>query len=390
MAKPKVLIANRGEIAVRIIRTCRELGIPTRRRLLRRRPRRPARRDGRRGVPDRAGARASESYLSIDTILEAARQAEGHDGPPRLRVPGRERAVRRRPSTDAGPHVRRAAGRRRSRRWATRRRRGGPPTPAACRSSPARREPVDLRQAKQQAERIGFPLLVKAAFGGGGKGMHVVESPTTWRRRWSAPPARRSRYFGRPEVFLERYVDRAHHVEAQILADTHGNVSFLGERDCSRAAATPEADRRDARPPSWTTTIRARIGEAAIALAREAGYVNAGTVEFIVDEDGDFYFLEMNTRLQVEHPVTEMVTGLDLVALQLEVALGEHVDVEPDARGPRDPVPDQRRGSRPELPAGPRPDHALPGARRTVRPGGLGRGRGPRGPGRLRLDVRAS
>jgi acetyl-CoA/propionyl-CoA carboxylase biotin carboxyl carrier protein len=197
---------------------------------------------------------------------------------------------------------------------------------------PGTRDPVDLAQAKKEAARIGFPLLVKAAFGGGGKGMHVVRDADHLEESLRRAAREAKSYFGRPEVFLERYVDRARHVEAQILADAHGNVSFLGERDCSVQRRHQKLI-EETPAPRFDDRIRERFAAATTALAREAGYVNAGTVECVMDEDGDFYFLEMNTRLQVEHTVTEAVTGLDLVALQIRVALGEAVAVEPDARG---------------------------------------------------------
>ena len=190
---------------------------------------------------------------------------------------------------------------------------------------PGTPEPVTLDQAPAEAERIGFPVLVKAAFGGGGKGMQVVRKPEELESALARATREAQAYFGRPEVFLERYIERAHHVEAQVFADTRGNVFFLGERDCS-VQRRHQADRGDAFPVV-DADLRSRIGEAAMALAKEAGYVNAGTVECILDEDDSFYFLEMNTRLQVEHTVTEMVTGLDLVALQIRVALGEKLDL---------------------------------------------------------------
>jgi acetyl-CoA/propionyl-CoA carboxylase biotin carboxyl carrier protein len=191
---------------------------------------------------------------------------------------------------------------------------------------------VEVADAAAAAESIGFPLAVKAAFGGGGKGMRVVRSPDGLTDALERAAREAGAYFGRPEVYLERYIERAHHVEAQVLADAHGAISFLGERDCSLQRRYQKLV-EESPSPVVDERLRSRIGEAAVALAREAGYVNAGTVEFVVDDEGRFYFLEMNTRLQVEHPVTEMVTGLDLVACQLRVAMGERVELEPAPRG---------------------------------------------------------
>jgi acetyl-CoA/propionyl-CoA carboxylase, biotin carboxylase, biotin carboxyl carrier protein len=156
--------------------------------------------------------------------------------------------------------------------------------------------------------------------------MHVVRRPEELQSALARSAREATAYFGRPEVFLERYIDRAHHVEAQVIADTHGNVFFLGERDCSVQRRYQKLI-EETPSPVVNDELRSRIGEAAMALAKEAAYVNVGTVEGIVDEDGAFYFLEMNTRLQVEHTVTEMVTGLDLVALQIAVALGDKLEL---------------------------------------------------------------
>src|SRR5207248_2568875 len=156
------------------------------------------------------------------------------------------------------------------------------------------------------ASRIGFPIAVKAAFGGGGKGMRVVQGADELGGALERAAREAGSYFGRPEVYLERYIERAHHVEAQILADAHGNVSFLGERDCSLQRRYQKLV-EETPSPIVDDELRGRIGEAALALAKEAGYVNAGTVEFLVDEERSFYFMEVNARLQVEHPVTEMV-----------------------------------------------------------------------------------
>jgi acetyl-CoA/propionyl-CoA carboxylase biotin carboxyl carrier protein len=322
VAKPRILIANRGEIAVRIIRTVQELGYTAI----------AVYSDADREalhveVADQAyrigPAPSVESYLSIGAILDAAvkskatmihpgygflseraqfaRAVEQADlafiGPPAdaIEMMG-DKSAARRAAQDAGVPI-------------------VPGTP----------EPITVEDAPAHADRIGFPVLVKAAFGGGGRGMHVVRKPEELENALARAAREAQAYFGRPEVFLERYLDRAHHVEAQVFADTHGNVLFLGERDCSVQRRHQKLI-EETPSPVVDASLRTRIAEASISLARRAGYVNAGTVECIVDEDGEFYFLEMNTRLQVEHTVTEMVTGLDLVALQLRVALGDGID----------------------------------------------------------------
>ncbi len=321
--KQKVLIANRGEIAVRIIRTCRDLGLPTV--AVYSDADRDALHVEMADQSFRIGpALASESYLSIGAILEAARKARAtfiHPGYGFLAERAHfAKAVEESGFTFVGPSAEaiemmgdKAAAR------VVADRSGVPIVPGTP-------EPVDIRHAKKQAERVGFPLLVKAAFGGGGKGMHVVRDADHLDEMLRRAAREAQSYFGRPEVFLERYVDRAHHVEAQIIADTHGNVFFLGERDCSVQRRHQKLI-EETPSPVMDEAMRTRFAEAAIALTKESGYVNAGTIECIVDEDGSFYFLEMNTRLQVEHTVTEMVTGYDLVALQLQVAMGEELDL---------------------------------------------------------------
>jgi acetyl-CoA/propionyl-CoA carboxylase biotin carboxyl carrier protein len=321
--KQKVLIANRGEIAVRIIRTCRDLGLATV--AVYSDADRDALHVEMADQSFRIGpALASESYLSIGAILEAARKARAtfiHPGYGFLAERAHfAKAVEETGFTFVGPSAEaiemmgdKAAAR------VVADRSGVPIVPGTA-------EPVDIRHAKKQAERVGFPLLVKAAFGGGGKGMHVVRDADHLDEMLRRAAREAQSYFGRPEVFLERYVDRAHHVEAQIMADTHGNVFFLGERDCSVQRRHQKLI-EETPSPVMDEVMRTRFAEAAIALTKESGYVNAGTIECIVDEDGSFYFLEMNTRLQVEHTVTEMVTGYDIVALQLQVAMGEELDL---------------------------------------------------------------
>ena len=323
MAKPRILIANRGEIAVRIIRSVRELGYTSVAVYS------DADRDALHvQMADQAyrigPALPADSYLSIGAILEAARKAKAtmiHPGYGFLSERAHfARAVHESDLTFIGPPAEaietmgdKAAARRAADRV------GVPIVPGTP-------EPVTIDDAPREAERLGFPVLVKAAFGGGGKGMHIVRKPEELENALARAAREAQAYFGRPEVFLERYVDRAHHVEAQVIADARGNVFFLGERDCSIQRRHQKLI-EETPSPVVDAELRARIGEAAMALAKEAGYVNAGTVECIVDEDGSFYFLEMNTRLQVEHTVTEMVTGLDLVALQIRVALGEKLDL---------------------------------------------------------------
>ena len=324
-----VLIANRGEIAVRVIRTCRELGLDTVAVYS------DADRDALHvELADRAyrlgPASPAASYLNIEAILEAAQR-----GGATLVHPGygflAERPDFARACTGAGltfigppPEAMemmadKAAARRAAEEV------GVPVVPGVS-------KPVGVEEARGIAERIGYPVAVKAAFGGGGRGMHLIESADRLEELLERSAREATAYFGRPEVYLERYIARAHHVEAQIIADTHGNLSFLGERDCTLQRRYQKL-LEESPSPVVSRDLRARIGEAALAIAKRAGYVNAGTVEFLVDDDGSFYFLEVNARLQVEHPVTEMVAGLDLVRLQLAVADGQRVDLSPELRG---------------------------------------------------------
>jgi acetyl-CoA/propionyl-CoA carboxylase biotin carboxyl carrier protein len=328
--QPKLLIANRGEIAVRIIRTCREMGIPSVAVYS------DADRDALHvELADEAyrigPALATDSYLSIGAILEAARQSKAtlvHPGYGFLA----ERAHFAQAVDEAGftfvgpsPHAIEEMGDKAAARRIA--------DAAGMPIVPGTRDPVDVDRAKKEAPRVGYPLLVKAAFGGGGKGMHVVRDAGHLEDSLKRAAREAQSYFGRPEVFLERYVDRAHHIEAQVLADAHGNVVFLGERDCSVQRRHQKLI-EETPTPLVDDALRERFADAATSLVREAGYVNAGTIECILDEDGSFFFLEMNTRLQVEHTVTEMVTGLDLVALQIEVALGGSIaDLEVFPRG---------------------------------------------------------
>ncbi|HXF58102.1 MAG TPA: biotin carboxylase N-terminal domain-containing protein [Actinomycetota bacterium] len=329
MSEPKVLVANRGEIAVRVIRTCREMGIPVV----------AVYSDADREslhveLADEAyhlgPAPPLESYLNMARILEVAHKARAtmvHPGYGFLSENAAfARAVAREGFTFVGPPPEameamgdKAAARRTARSV------GAPVVPGTL-------DPVGPEEAVREAERIGLPVVVKAAHGGGGKGMQVVRAPEELGPAVARCAREAASYFGRPEVYLERYLARVHHVEAQVLGDAHGHLSFLGERDCSSQRRHQKL-LEESPSPVVDEALRTRIGEAALAISRAVGYVNAGTVEFLVDEEGSFYFIEMNTRLQVEHPVTEMTTGLDLVRLQILVALGERVEVTPAPRG---------------------------------------------------------
>jgi acetyl-CoA/propionyl-CoA carboxylase biotin carboxyl carrier protein len=325
----RILVANRGEIAVRVMRTCRELGIPTIAVYS------EADRDALHvEMADEAHLLGppppAESYLNVGKILEVAQKARAtmiHPGYGFLS----ENETFARGAAHAGitligppPEAMALMGDKAEARRAAER--------AGAPIVPGTEGPITPEGATEEAKRIGFPLLVKAAFGGGGRGMRVVEREGDLTEALESAAREAGAAFGRPEVYLERFIGRAHHVEAQILADTQGNVSFLGERDCTLQRRHQKLV-EESPSPLVDAERRARVGEAAIAIAKSANYVNAGTIEFLMEEDGSFYFMEMNTRLQVEHPVTEMVTGLDLVELQIQVALGERVVVEPDMRG---------------------------------------------------------
>jgi acetyl-CoA/propionyl-CoA carboxylase, biotin carboxylase, biotin carboxyl carrier protein len=329
VAEPRVLIANRGEIAVRVIRTCRELGIPTV--AVYSDVDRDALHVEMADEAHRLGpASPAESYLNIEAIIDAGKRSGAtlvHPGYGFLA----ENPDFARACADAGltfigppPEAMEMMGDKAAARAAAEQV-GVPVVPGIS-------HPVGPDQAEEVARRVGFPLAVKAAHGGGGRGMHLVPDPEGLREAVERSAREAKAYFGRPEVYLERYITRAHHVEAQILADGHGTFSFLGERDCTLQRRYQKLV-EESPSPVVDPKLRTRIGEAALAVAREAGYVGAGTVEFLVEDDGSFYFLEVNARLQVEHPVTEMVTGVDLVRLQIEVALGERVDPAGDPRG---------------------------------------------------------
>src|SRR5579871_879486 len=327
-----VLIANRGEIAVRVMAACQEMGIRTiavysdadRNALHVRRA------DAAYPI---GPAPARDSYLNIAAIIRAAKESgaeaihpgygflsENADfaeacanagivfiGPPAeaIRLMGSKTAAKRAVEAAGVPTVPGYAG-----------------------------EQRDLRTMQREAGRIGYPVMIKAAAGGGGKGMRVVRQREDFAEALAAAQREALAAFGDDSVFLEKLIVAPRHVEIQLLADQHGNVIHLGERDCSIQRRHQKVV-EESPCIALTPELRAQMGDAAVRAARAAGYVNAGTCEFLLDSAGNYYFLEMNTRLQVEHPVTELVTGLDLVRLQLLVAAGESLPFTQEQISPR-------------------------------------------------------
>ena len=187
---------------------------------------------------------------------------------------------------------------------------------------------------KREAKRIGYPVLIKAAAGGGGKGMREVFTPDAFEDALNAAKREAAAAFGDDTIFLEKLIQRPRHIEFQIMADSFGNCIYIGERECSIQRRHQKII-EETPSPALTPELRAQMGAAAVRAAQSAGYVNAGTVEFLLDQDNRFYFLEMNTRLQVEHPITEQVYGLDLVRLQIAVAAGEPLSIQQQNISPR-------------------------------------------------------
>ncbi|MFL5564841.1 MAG: acetyl/propionyl/methylcrotonyl-CoA carboxylase subunit alpha, partial [Gemmatimonadaceae bacterium] len=322
----KVLIANRGEIALRVIRACRELGIQT---------------VAVYSEADRESlhvrfadddvcigpAPARESYLNIPRIIAAAEIAGAdaiHPGygflaenaefaetciasninfigptPAQIRVMGDKAAARKAMTDVEVPII--------------------PGTPGGV---------EDPDEALKFAREIGFPVIIKAAAGGGGKGMRVATDPEDFGRSFQLARSEALSAFGNGEVYVEKYLSRPRHIEFQILGDRHGNVIHLGERDCSVQRRHQKLI-EEAPSPALNQDLRERMGQAAVKGAKAIDYVGAGTIEMLLNEDKSFYFMEMNTRIQVEHPVTEMLTGVDLVKEQILVAGGAKLSVKP-------------------------------------------------------------
>jgi acetyl-CoA carboxylase biotin carboxylase subunit len=324
----KVLIANRGEIAVRVIRACREMRIPTV--AVYSDCDRGARhvRDADQAVPIGASP-ASESYLRIDTLIDAARATGAdavHPGYGFLAENARfARACRDAGLTFIGPSpdaIDLMGSKTGAREVAIRA--GVPVVPGTA--SPLRSDTPDADVVREGA-RVGYPLMVKAVAGGGGKGMRVVESADALLNAVRTARSEAGSAFGDTAVYFERRIIKPRHIEIQLLADHYGTVVPFVERECSiqrRHQKVVEESPSMAVDPH----LRRRLADAAAAVAAAAGYANAGTIEFLLDEDGSFYFLEMNTRLQVEHPVTEMVASVDLVQWQIRIARGERLTLD--------------------------------------------------------------
>ena len=326
----KILIANRGEIALRVIRACRELGIGTVAVYS------EADRDSlhvRFSDEDICiGPPASrDSYLNIPRIVAAAEitGAEAiHPGYGFLaenaefaEICDRSGIVFIGPTAD---QIRRMGDKAEARR--TMIEAGVPVVPGS------KGAVDDVEMARSEAERIGYPVIIKAAAGGGGKGMRVAESADVIESTFTMARNEASAAFNDARVYIERFVQRPRHVEIQVLGDSHGNLVHLGERDCSIQRRHQKLI-EESPSPAITPETRQAMGDAAIAAGRAIDYSNAGTVEFLLTDNGEFFFMEMNTRIQVEHPVTEMVTGVDLVKEQIRSAAGERIGEPPRLSG---------------------------------------------------------
>ena len=323
----KILIANRGEIALRVLRACEEMGIATvavhsniDRNALHVQ------------LADEAvcigDAPSSKSYLNIPNIIAAAltRNASAiHPGYGFLAENARFAEIcadHHIAFIGASPEAIRSMGDK-STAKETMQKAGVPTVPGSDGLLCSEEEGL------KNANEIGYPVMIKATAGGGGRGMRLVRSPQEFTKSFRAAQGEAEAAFGNGGVYLEKFIERPRHIEFQILADNYGNVIHLGERDCSIQRRNQKL-LEEAPSPALNEELRQKMGEAAVKAAKFINYTGAGTVEFLLDNKGDFYFMEMNTRIQVEHPVTEMITGIDLVVEQIRVAMGEKLSVTQD------------------------------------------------------------
>ncbi|MBU1628025.1 acetyl-CoA carboxylase biotin carboxylase subunit, partial [bacterium] len=328
----KILIANRGEIAIRIMRACREMGIRTV----------SVFSDPDKFAPhmtfsDEAyalgGVTSAESYLDMDKIINIAKKSKAdavHPGYGFLA----ENSDFRRDCDDAGivfigpsAYSMEIMGDKIKARQLM--------IKAEVPVVPGTSELVkDEKELADRAKEVGFPVMLKAVAGGGGKGMRIVKNQDELLSSFKMAQSEAKSAFGDNSVYIEKYLKNPRHIEFQILADSHGNYIHLGERECSIQRRHQKVI-EETPSPVIDKKLRKKMGEKAIACAKASGYFNAGTIEFLFDYSGNFYFLEMNTRLQVEHPVTELVTGIDIVKQQIKIAAGEKLEITQDDVKPR-------------------------------------------------------
>ncbi|MCI8328019.1 MAG: acetyl-CoA carboxylase biotin carboxylase subunit [Lachnospiraceae bacterium] len=323
----KILVANRGEIAVRIIRACREMGIETvaiyseaDREALHTK------------LADEAICigpnQLSESYMSMENVISATliSGAEAiHPGFGLLSENSRFANLCEKcniifigPSSEL---IAKLGNKQEARN--TMIRAGVPVIPGSDQAI------TSVEEAVKEADQIGYPVMIKAALGGGGKGMRVAHAKEEFKKNFQLAQTEAKQAFGDDTMYLERFVERPRHIEFQILADSHGNVVHLGERDCSIQRNNQKMI-EEAPSIALSKGLRKKMGDAALKAAKATGYVNAGTIEFLLDKNENFYFMEMNTRIQVEHPVTEWITGIDLVKEQIRIADGKKLSYTQD------------------------------------------------------------